>query len=157
MPGKKKYATVFEHVQARCVVDEATGCWVWSGSTVKGGYGQLQVGSKLDGSLRYVMAHVASWEAVNGPKPAGLVLDHFVCDNPPCCNPEHLRAVTQQENVLRSRAAAAANAAKVCCPKCGGPFEPRGKWGRQCRPCRLAYFRAYNAANPYRGKRRCDR
>jgi len=33
----------------------------------------------------------------------GLVLDHFRCNNKPCCNPAHLEPVTNEENVRRAR------------------------------------------------------
>jgi hypothetical protein len=33
-----------------------------------------------------------------GPIPEGLYLDH-ICHNPPCVNPDHLRPVTQKQNM----------------------------------------------------------
>lgn len=62
-------------------------------------------------------AHVIAWEAVNGPVPDGLVIDHVchnealargecapgVCYHRSCVNPEHLEAVTDGENIRRAR------------------------------------------------------
>jgi hypothetical protein len=42
-------------------------------------------------------AHRMAWEASNGPIPDGMILMH-TCDNPPCCNPEHLKLGTRAEN-----------------------------------------------------------
>ena len=51
-----------------------------------------------DGSnTRYL--HRTVWEAHNAePIPEGMVLRH-TCDNPACCNPNHLVLGTQQDNV----------------------------------------------------------
>lgn len=76
------------------------GCWLWTASTVNGGYGQIWVGSRTDGTRRNMLAHVASYETFVGSVPAGLELDHR-CFNTACINPEHLEPVTRQENVRR--------------------------------------------------------
>jgi hypothetical protein len=41
--------------------------------------------------------HRVSFELANGPIPAGKRVCHR-CDNPPCCNPEHLFCGTGREN-----------------------------------------------------------
>lgn len=122
------------------------GCWVWNGSTVKGGYGRTTIGSRTDGTRRKVLVYVAAWESVNGPVPDGLTLDHEGCDNPPCFNPAHLVPKTQRDNTMRSATSpTAVNTRKECCPKCGGEYSATAT-GRVCRPCRLAYWRGYNTA-----------
>lgn len=72
-------------------------CWVWLGSHDRG-YGHFGV----DGG--YVRAHRWAWEALVGPIPPGLVLDHL-CRNPSCVNPDHLEPVTRAENTRRGIAA----------------------------------------------------
>ena len=42
--------------------------------------------------------HRAAWLVTYGSIPDGLVVRHK-CDNPPCCNPEHLELGTHQQNV----------------------------------------------------------
>lgn len=73
-------------------------CWPWRGRKGAKGYG------------RYgdTMAHRVAYELTCGPIPDGLVVRHR-CDNPPCCNPSHLEAGTQKDNMadamLRNRLA----------------------------------------------------
>lgn len=72
--------------------DTISGCWVWSGFREAQGYGRL---SFTRG--RRVQAHRLAWELTNGPIPGGMEVCHR-CDNPPCCNPEHLWLGTTRDN-----------------------------------------------------------
>lgn len=63
-------------------VSKSDGCWLWTGSVVKG-YGQLSHEYK---SLR---AHRVSWELHNGAVPEDMCVCH-TCDTPLCVNPTHL-------------------------------------------------------------------
>jgi len=67
------------------------GCWVWQRKRHVAGYGLF----KIDGLI--VRAHRFAWEITNGPIPPGLYVCHR-CDNPPCCNPEHLFIGTAGDN-----------------------------------------------------------
>lgn len=66
-------------------------CILWQGYIGPDGYGRL-------GNSRY--AHVVAWEAVNGPVPEGLELDHK-CRVRRCINADHLEPVTHAENMAR--------------------------------------------------------
>lgn len=58
------------------------GCWLWTGSRNRKGYGQISVGGRRG---RPQLAHRIAWTLVNGPIPDGVKVLHS-CDNPPCVN-----------------------------------------------------------------------
>lgn len=57
------------------------------------GYSRLRFGNKR------IQAHRWVWELMNGPIPKGMVVDHM-CSNRRCIALDHLRLVTQQENIM---------------------------------------------------------
>lgn len=67
-------------------------CILWSGPIASNGYGKRQVHGRTVG------AHRVAWEEANGPIPDGLFVLHR-CDNPPCCNVEHLFLGTHVDNM----------------------------------------------------------
>jgi hypothetical protein len=75
------------------------GCWVWRGGTSGygrgGGYGRIW----HEGKARAV--HRLMFLVFHGPIPDGKQIDH-TCNNRCCCNPDHLEAVTQSENMRRA-------------------------------------------------------
>lgn len=73
------------------VVVTASGCWEWTKARDKDGYGKTSV------NYRRVRCHRHAYELARGPVPGGLCVLHS-CDNPPCCNPDHLFLGTNQEN-----------------------------------------------------------
>lgn len=77
----------------RCEKTEG-GCIVWMGAKNTGGYGQIWCDE------RKKMTHRIMYELAHGPIPIGLTIDHL-CRVRSCCNPDHLEAVTQGENVRR--------------------------------------------------------
>lgn len=71
-------------------------CWAWTGGQTGNGYGTFKMPK-----MRYVTvsAHRLAHFLHNGAWPAdGLVVRHS-CDNPLCCNPAHLDAGTQGQNI----------------------------------------------------------
>lgn len=66
------------------------GCWQWTGGTCHG-YGKFRLGGK------YHYAHRVAYELSFGTPGSGLCIDHK-CRNRACVRPDHLQAVTQQEN-----------------------------------------------------------
>ena len=71
--------------------DPVTGCIEWMGYRVERGYGQIRWGDAMEG------AHRVAYMLKHGPIPTGLSVLHK-CDNPPCCNDEHLFLGTHADN-----------------------------------------------------------
>ena len=69
------------------------GCWEWGRGRDKRGYGHMSRPER--GASRLV--HRVSWEVHRGPIPGGMCVLHQ-CDNPPCCNPDHLFLGTRGDN-----------------------------------------------------------
>lgn len=70
-------------------------CWPWTAALGKPPrhYGRFRQ------PTGHEYAHRVAWRLTNGPIPEGAKVLHG-CDNPPCCNPGHLRLGSQTENNL---------------------------------------------------------
>ena len=88
-----------------------SGCIEWKGSTRRGGYGRITI----QGS-REISTHRLAWIIAHGDIPEGLCVLHK-CDNPSCCNTEHLFLGTKAENNLdRDRKGRQWQQKKTQCP-----------------------------------------
>jgi len=67
-------------------------CWEWVASCDKDGYGVCY----MKGVRR--KAHRVAYALAYGKTPAHLYVLH-TCDNPSCCNPEHLWLGTNRQNI----------------------------------------------------------
>jgi hypothetical protein len=129
------------------------GCWLWTGTVHKFGYGVARHRGHR------VRAHRLAYELFIGPVPDGLTVDH-VCHNGSgcdgghaclhrrCVNPAHLEAVTNGVNVLRGESPLARHARKTHCPRdheytSENTRVYRGK--RYCRACHRDYERTRRA------------
>lgn len=133
-----------ERLWSRIDRSDPSACWLWTGASTRGGkYGVIgRPGGRSAGNL---LTHVAAYLLEVGPIPVGWQIDHL-CRVTLCCNPAHLEAVTQAENLRRQQAAI------THCFR-GHEFTPENTYHppatpsrRQCRKCnrirnRAAYAR----------------
>lgn len=107
-------------------------CWIWRGAKSSKGYAYFR-----DDSGKKVSVHRFAYKRLVGPIPIGLVIDHL-CKNPGCCNPAHLEAVTNRENVMRGSIGQIQKTVTHC--KRGHEYSPENVWiepngGRRCKAC----------------------
>lgn len=75
--------TDMERLLSRIVVNDPTGCWLYTGAKNSHGYGTLNFRGRQN------IAHRVSWTLHRGEIPPGQWVLHR-CDVPRCCNPDHL-------------------------------------------------------------------
>ncbi len=126
-------------------------CWIWQGGQYgshKNKYGKFWNGKKD------VLAHRFCYQHFVGDLEKGLTIDHQ-CNVTLCVNPNHLKQMTMQENVLRGDNPIARNARKTICVN-GHKFTPENtkkhKNGRCCRACVNKYMIKYNKRRSKNGK-----
>lgn len=111
------------YIEAKSIPEPNTGCWIWLGYLTPRGYGQI----KLRG-YPGMSAQRASYIAHNGSISDELDTDH-TCRHPFCVNPQHLEAVTHQENCRRR------TERKTHCAS-GHPYDSLDARGhKNCRVC----------------------
>lgn len=112
-------------------------CWIYVGQTNQG-YGVY------GGSY----THRRVYEALVGPIPEGLQLDHL-CRNTLCYNPRHLEPVTPKENSRRRDADGHYLTKRTHCPKGHERIKEntitRPDGSHECRICNRDRSREYQA------------
>lgn len=156
--GNRPVPAIERILRRLAIPDDPAACWLWPGSLNTEGYGQIQTGSRSDGTRRPDRVHRVIYEALVGTIPEGLEIDHrchndavvrsecsggATCPHRRCCNPRHLETVTRQANILRGLVPITNGRwqrAKTRCPA-GHPYDEantriwHGK--RSCRACKI--------------------
>ena len=79
-------------------IDPDSGCWIWPHTLDRMGYGRVGFQGKM------WPVHRLTFSIFMGPLVEGLVLDHIACISRACCNPSHLRQVSQAGNTQNRQA-----------------------------------------------------
>lgn len=93
MPHKYTHKERIDKFWKRVNITGLLDCWEWQGAKNQKGYGLVWKDQHHPSS-----AHRFAWEATYYPIPKGKLILHK-CDNPPCCNPNHLYLGTNQDNM----------------------------------------------------------
>lgn len=149
-------------------------CWLWTGQLSKDGYGKIQLrpadlwmAGKIGDKPQGCRVHRVAYTIWRGPIPEGMTLDHR-CRVITCFNPDHLRPMTTQENVMIGEGIFAQNARKEYCTN-GHLLSEENLYthridGRVCKICReidwrkdYAYQQTLKARCEYCGKEMLQR
>lgn len=99
-PAKLTNPDYAEYAKAKflaLVLPQPNGCWYWSNHVKKStGYGEMYLEGRSRGT------HVVAQILFNGGLPDGCIVLHR-CDNPGCCNPDHVYAGTYLQNIADRR------------------------------------------------------
>lgn len=73
-------------------IDKTGDCWIWTAAKTNKGYGKLTI------RRRTWIAHRFAFTITHGMIPSSAHVLHR-CDNPPCCNPDHLFLGSNDDNI----------------------------------------------------------
>lgn len=153
----------FAKLRAKCK-EMPSGCWEFQGYCGKPprNYGHSSIKHKPIASHR--LAYLLS----KGEIPEGMLVMHS-CDNPPCCNPDHLTLGTHLQNMAACRARDRYYYANLTHCKHGHEFTPENTYYiptpgpsqglRKCKACqrRMHRERYYRDVEATRARRKMYR
>lgn len=88
--------------KVNCLGDDE--CWPWAElSKSAAGYGLFTLATGKSGGVKVVASRISCFLA-HGEPPLPNSKSLHSCDNPPCCNPKHLRWGNSQDNVDDAKA-----------------------------------------------------
>jgi hypothetical protein len=133
---------LIDRFESKYAVDD-NDCWIWKAGLKPNGYAQFWDTEKVGYGHRW------SYTYFKGEIPNGLQIDHL-CRVRSCVNPDHLEAVTMQENVARGELGSYLDTQKTKshCDN-GHEYTPENSYqrtdisGRRCRECKNDNNRQY--------------
>lgn len=128
-------------------------CWLWTAGKTSDGYGAFWFHGKTISAPRFVLSRYGTLSL-----PEGIVPDHL-CRTRACVREDHLRPLTNAQNVLAGESPTARNARKTRCHKghelSGENLIVRlircrsgGRLRRICRMCRIERKRLWRSQHP---------
>jgi hypothetical protein len=94
---RKNNVSPKEYLLSR-ITKDFSGCWIWTGCVVDRSRAEnRRYGHWRCASLKEKTAHRAAYRIFKGELSRRCVVMH-ICDNPLCCNPDHLKIGTAEEN-----------------------------------------------------------
>lgn len=114
--GESEYDLALRKFLSGIDINAQSGCWEWKKNRTPKGYGQVWAFGRM------MVASRLSYKLFVGDIPENLCACH-ICDNPPCCNPDHLFLGTLNDNI------------QDCIKK--GRRVPHGKRGQDCGRAKL--------------------
>lgn len=89
--GNRQFCSIKCTIKGRTKISENK-CWEWQGCFDSHGYGLIRFGKTP------TRVHRESYKIFKGQIPDKLLICHH-CDNPKCCNPEHLFLGSYKDNM----------------------------------------------------------
>ncbi len=123
-----EYKPILDRFVEKIQLDTKTGCWNWTGTISRNGYGRMNIRGKT------IEAHRVSFQLFKGEIPKGLEIDHE-CRNRKCENPNHLRAITHRENTDHDRRKTHCDAGHPYIPGSYHQYKTKHGVGRWCKQC----------------------
>ena len=120
-PSPRGWPTAIQRFLAKIEITDS--CWIWTATKCAKGYG------RFNGTT----AHRFSYEHYKRPIPQHWQIDHL-CKVTSCVNPEHLEAVTLEENLRRQHASNG-----IHCPM--GHIKTNVNGRLRCYDCQSIYKR----------------
>lgn len=91
--GQPRQADSIEKRVGERIKRMPNGCWAFNGKLDR--YGQMSL--RFEGQTVTIRAHRFVYETMHGPIPDDMSV-HHTCENPGCCNPDHLRVMPSAEH-----------------------------------------------------------
>jgi HNH endonuclease len=100
----RPYLDMQARIIANTVLHPETDCWIWIGKRTKNGRGSINIRitrGQNKGKVRSKSVYRVAFEVFTGKRIKRHSVTRHTCDNPLCCNPEHLIANSTQKVNMR--------------------------------------------------------